>query len=340
MNTNQKVIVIAEAGVNHNGSLDLAKELVVKAAEAGADYVKFQTFNASKLVSKNADLAEYQKSNTNFDSQLAMLQSLEMGVDQLSVLEKVANKAGVQLLSSPFDIESATELVNFGMEILKIPSGELTNHPYLKHLASFNLPTILSTGMAYLDEVKEAVEVLTTAGLDKSKISVLHCNTQYPTPMEDVNLRAMNTLKSELGVEIGYSDHTLGIEIPIAAVAMGAQIIEKHFTLDKTMSGPDHKASLNPKELQEMIKAIRNIEIALGSDEKKPSPSEVDNRKIARKSLHFSQDLNKGHVLVEEDLSIKRPGEGIEPKYCEQLIGKTLKCDVASDQIVEWEHLQ
>ena len=316
------VFIIAEAGVNHNGSVDLAKQLIDVAVDSGADAVKFQTFKAENLVSKNTQKAEYQKQTTNpLESQLDMLKKLELDVDVHKKLIKYCNAKGILFLSSPFDHDSIDLLNELGIEVFKIPSGEITNLPYLRRIGSLAKQVILSTGMSTLKEVGDALTILVDSGTKKENITVLHANTMYPTPMEDVNLNAMLTIQREFGVDIGYSDHTLGIEVDIAAVAMGASIIEKHFTLDNAMEGPDHKASLEPEELKAMVSAIRNIEKALGSNEKILSPSEEVNLNIARKSIVASCPIRKGELLSEKNISTKRPGTGISPMKWDEIIG-------------------
>ncbi len=330
----REVIIIAEAGVNHNGDLERAKELIKVAAKAGADYVKFQTFKADKLVSKQAKKATYQNKNINDsdDSQYNMLKNLEIPKAWYPELLALCKKENIKFLSTGFDIDSVDFLDELPVELFKIPSGEITNKPYLEHIAKKKKPVVLSTGMADLDEIEDAVTVLVNAGLDKSTLTILHCNTEYPTPMEDVNLKAMLHIKNELGVEIGYSDHTLGIEIPIAAVALGAKVIEKHFTLDRNLPGPDHAASLEPSELKDMVSAIRNIELALsGSGKKEPSKSEIPNKIIARKSIHLVVALKKGDEITEKDLIMRRPGDGISPMDIEQVLGKKVKIDLDED---------
>lgn len=325
-----KVIIIAEAGVNHNGDLALAKRLIDIAVEAGVDLVKFQTFKADDLVSKEAKQAEYQKKNLadGSDSQYEMLKRLELSEANHLELMKYCGSRGIEFFSTAFDVKGLDYLNSLGFSRFKVPSGEITNYPYLKKLSEFGKPVILSTGMADLSEIKAALSVL-QEGIAKENITVLHCNTEYPTPMEDVNLKAMNTISSECSVAVGYSDHTLGIEVPIAAVAMGAVVIEKHFTLDRTLPGPDHAASLEPEELKEMVKAIRNVEKAIsGSGTKVPSQSESKNRSIARKSLHLVNDLAVGHCLVSEDLIALRPGDGISPMEISEVIGKKLNRDL------------
>jgi N,N'-diacetyllegionaminate synthase len=327
-----KTLIIAEAGVNHNGDINLAKRLIDVAAEAGVDYVKFQTFKAEKLVSKNAKKAEYQKLNMIGDSdtsQYNMLKKLELSQDAHFELIRYCNQKDVKFLSSGFDEESLTFLHELGIKIFKAPSGELTNLPYLKHMASLAEKIILSTGMATLQEIREAVEILRNEGFSIENLTVLHCNTEYPTPFEDVNLLAMKTIHEELGVAVGYSDHTDGIEVPIAAVALGATVIEKHFTLDKNMVGPDHKASLDPLELKEMVRCIRNINIALGTSMKVPSSSEQKNIAIARKSIHLKRAMSQNETITQEDLIMVRPGDGISPMKIQSVIGRTLKLDLS-----------
>jgi len=321
-------LIIAEAGVNHNGDLSMAKQLIECAAKAGADYVKFQTFKAEKLVSKTARKAAYQISNTGEEnSQFEMLKKLELDASTHHLLMEHCEKHHIQFLSTAFDLGSIDFLYELKIDLFKIPSGEITNLPYLRKIASLGKPIILSTGMSTLQEVEQALTILREG--KNPDITVLHCNTEYPTPMEDVNLRAMNAMAKTFDVKVGYSDHTLGIEVPIAAVAMGAICIEKHFTLDRDLPGPDHRASLEPNELTEMIKGIRNIEKALGSEIKKPSPSERKNIFVARKSIHLKMDLPAGHILTEEDIEMKRPGDGISPMLIDQIIGKRLKKGVS-----------
>lgn len=340
MDTNlnsKKVIIIAEAGVNHNGDLDTAKKLIDAAVLAGVDYVKFQTFKAEKLVTKSAKRAEYQDKNTkDGDSQFEMLKKLELSAENHYLLMDYCNKKGIKFLSTGFDLESLEFLHQIGIKLAKIPSGEITNYPYLKKMAQLFSEVILSTGMATIQEIKEAIKVLTKNGVSAEKIVILHCNTEYPTPMEDVNLKAMLHIKEEFGVSVGYSDHTLGIEVPIAAVALGATVIEKHFTLDKNLPGPDHKASLEPNELKAMVDAIRNIEKALGSSGiKEPSKSELKNKEIARKSIVAGKNIQKGAVFSEENLAVKRPGTGISPMRWEEIIGQKAIRDFAEDELIE-----
>lgn len=325
-----KVIIIAEAGVNHNGNIQLAKKLIDVAADAGVDYVKFQTFKADKLVSRDAKKASYQEKNINDgdDSQYTMLKKLELTHENHLDLMSYCAERNIKFFSTAFDVEGVNYLNGLGLCFFKIPSGEITNYPYLKAVALCGKPVILSTGMCSEIEIKQAVDVLTQFGLEKTAISILHCNTEYPTPMQDVNLKAMLSIQQKFGVQVGYSDHTLGIEVPIAAVALGARIIEKHFTLDRTLPGPDHVASLEPEELKAMVKAIRNIEQALSGDgEKVPSESETKNIAIARKSIHLNKNLSKGHVVTEEDIISLRPGDGISPMEWENIVGKKLVTD-------------
>lgn len=333
----KRTLIIAEAGVNHNGDIAKAKALIDKGAEAGVDYVKFQTFKAEKLVTKQAQRASYQDKNTqNNDSQYEMLKKLELSQALHQELMDYCNQKGVKFLSTGFDSESLVFLAQLGITIAKVPSGEITNLPYLRQVASLFPEVILSTGMATIDEIKDAVKVLIDNGVSKDKIIILHCNTEYPTPMEDVNLKAMLHIQRELGLPIGYSDHTLGIEVPIAAVALGATVIEKHFTLDKTLPGPDHKASLEPNELKAMVSAIRNIEKAIGgSGLKEVSKSEEKNKPIARKSIVASTDIKKGDIFTPENLTVKRPGSGISPMQWDEVIGKEAKRDFQEDELIE-----
>ena len=322
-----KVFIIAEAGVNHNGSLEIAKQLVDKAVEAGVDCVKFQTFKAENLVNKNAKKAEYQIENTkNNDSQYSMLKKLELSFNDFIELKKYCDKSGIMFLSTPFDIETIEFLAPL-IPFFKVPSGEITNYPYLKKINEYKKDVILSTGMASISEIKDALNVLTDC-----KVSLLHCTTQYPCPYEDVNLNAILTLKREFNLEIGYSDHTSGIEVPIAAVAMGAKIIEKHFTLDKNMEGPDHKASLEPCELKQMVKSVRNIEKALGNGIKEPSESEKKNIEIARKSIVAKFQIKKGELLTENNMTVKRPAIGISPMKWLDVVGTIAKKDFEPDE--------
>ncbi|RQO67582.1 N-acetylneuraminate synthase [Pedobacter sp. KBW06] len=321
-----QVLIIAEAGVNHNGSLDTAKKLIEVAAASKVDYVKFQTFKTSKLVTKAAVKADYQQANTKTDdSQFEMLQKLELSEQDHYALIEHCKVHNVKFLSTAFDLDSLDFLNKLGMDLFKIPSGEITNLPYLKAIGRLKKKVIVSTGMCFMEEIEEAIGVLVKEGTPKEDITVLHCNTEYPTPYEDVNILAMNAISRKLGVSVGYSDHTQGIEVPIAAVALGATVIEKHFTLDHQMEGPDHLASLEPDDLRNMVSCIRNIEKSLGSEEKKPSNSEVKNIAIARKSIHLSKNLDAGHILTQDDLIMKRPGDGISPMRMDDIIGKKLQ---------------
>ncbi|MBM7622972.1 N,N'-diacetyllegionaminate synthase [Sporohalobacter salinus] len=329
-----KTFIIAEAGVNHNGDINLAKKLIEKAAWAGADAVKFQSFKAEKLVSKKAEKADYQKETTGKEeNQLEMIKKLELDYKKHQELIDYCQAKEILFMSSAFDLERIELLNKLGMKIWKIPSGEITNLPYLKKIGSLNQRVVMSTGMANLSEIEAALDVLTKAGAED--ITVLHCNTEYPTPMEDVNLNAMQTIKDAFKVPVGYSDHTLGIEVPVAAVAMGAKVIEKHFTLDNKMEGPDHRASLEPKELKSMIEAIRNIEKAMGSGIKKPSKSELKNKAVARKSIVAGEDIKAGEVFNKENLTIKRPGIGISPMRWEEILGKIAKKDFKKDELIK-----
>lgn len=336
------VVIIAEAGVNHNGSLELAKKLIDAASEAGADYVKFQTFTADKLVSRTAKKAAYQVKNTSEtdNSQYAMLKKLELSESMHIELISYCFQKNISFLSTGFDEDSVDYLDQLGIDLIKIPSGEITNKPFLQHIARKGKPVVMSTGMADMKEIRDAVNVLLKEGLRIDQITVLHCNTEYPTPMDDVNLLAMKTIEKELSVKTGYSDHTLGIEVPIAAVALGAILIEKHFTIDRNLPGPDHKASLEPNELIAMVRAIRNIESAIsGNGRKVPSGSELKNRDIARKSLHLSRYVPKGKQLTVQDISVLRPGSGISPMFFDEVIGKISKKDLQEGSLLTWEDL-
>jgi N,N'-diacetyllegionaminate synthase len=329
------IFIIAEAGVNHNGSLKLAKKLIDVAAEAGADAVKFQTFQADKLVSKTAQKAQYQKHTTDaIETQYEMIKRLELDEEAHHELIAYCNTKKILFLSTPFDHESIDLLDKLGMEIFKIPSGEITNLPYLRRIGSLNKQVILSTGMADLGEIEDALDVLTTAGTPKENITVLHATTEYPCPINEVNLRAMITISRAFDIKTGYSDHTNGIEVPIAAAAIGATVIEKHFTLDKTMEGPDHKASLEPYELIAMVKAIRNVEKALGNGIKKPSLSEAKNMHVARKSIVASRPIRKGEILTEDNITAKRPGNGINPMKWNEIIDTIAKKDYQADELI------
>jgi len=329
------VFIIAEAGVNHNGSIELAKKLIDIAVEAKVDAVKFQTFRTENCISKNAQKADYQKQTTDVnESQFDMIKKLELDLNTHKELITYCNSKNIMFLSTPFDLDSVDLLNNLGLEIFKIPSGEITNLPYLKKIGSLNKQIILSTGMANIKEIEEALDILINTGTKKEDITVLHANTQYPTPMEDVNLKAMVTIGNTFDISYGYSDHTLGIEVPTAAVALGATCIEKHFTLDKTMEGPDHKASLEPDELIAMVKAIRNIELALGNGIKKPSPSESSNIEIVRKSIVAKKDIKKDEILTESNITVKRPGNGINPMKWDEIIGTKATKNYKEDDLI------
>jgi N,N'-diacetyllegionaminate synthase len=329
-----RIFIIAEAGVNHNGDIHLAKQLIDAAKDAGADAVKFQTFKAEKTISRFAEKAEYQKESTGCgESQLDMVRKLELSFPDFAELKDYCKQKGILFLSTPFDFESIQFLNDLDMPIFKIPSGEITNLPYLIKVAATGKPVIMSTGMSELDEVAEAVCILNDNGA--GDITLLHCNTQYPTPFVDANIKAMLELKECFGLPVGYSDHTLGIEAPIAAVALGATVIEKHFTLNKNMEGPDHRASLEPNELKAMVSAIRNIELALGDGKKKPSQSELPNKAIARKSIVAKCDIRAGDLLTEENLTVKRPGSGISPMQWFEIIGMNAKRDFKEDELIE-----
>ncbi len=331
----KKVFIIAEAGVNHNGSVELAKKLIDIASEAGADAVKFQTFKAENLVLKNTQKADYQKETTDKEeSQFDMIKKLELDTETHTELIAYCKIKNIMFLSTPFDHDSVELLNRLGLQIFKIPSGEITNLPYLRHIGKLGKKVILSTGMADIGEIENALDILVGAGTKKDNITVLHANTMYPTPMKDVNLKAMVTIGNTFDISYGYSDHTLGIEVDIAAVAMGASVIEKHFTLDKTMEGPDHKASLEPDELIAMVKAIRNIELALGSSVKKPSASEQPNIAIARKSIVAKRAIKTGEVLTKMNLTIKRPGSGINPMHFDEILGTISLRDYQEDELI------
>ncbi len=335
-----KVLIIAEAGVNHNGQYELAVKLIDAAKEAGADIVKFQTFVPELLMSKEARKAEYQKATTGEgESQLEMIRKLSLGFEEFKSLKKYCEQKEITFLSTPFDMPSIDFMEELGLDIYKVPSGELTNLPYLRKIGKLNKKVIISTGMATVKEIEDALAVLEKAGTGKKDVTVLHCNTEYPTPFSDVNLNAMKSIGEQFGVAIGYSDHTQGIEVPIAAVALGATVIEKHFTLDRTMEGPDHKASLEPEELKQMVRSIRHIEAAMGTGIKEPSPSEIKNIAIARKSIHLVRKLKAGHILTEEDLIMKRPGDGISPMKLDEIVGRKLKSDLEEDTKLSWNLL-
>jgi N-acetylneuraminate synthase len=333
-----KVFIIAEAGVNHNGSIDLALQLVDAAKASGADAVKFQTFRADQLATRAAHKAAYQERTTSeSETQFEMLQRLELDAAAHRRIIEHCSESGIQFLSSPFDIRSADLLESLSVSLYKVPSGEITNFPFLQHVAQKGKPIILSTGMSTLGEVEEAVNVLRDAG--SRQLTLLHCVTEYPAPYGEVNLRAMQTLKLAFGLPVGYSDHSPGIEISIAATALGAEVIEKHFTLDRALPGPDHAASLEPDELKEMVTAIRNVEAALGSGIKAPAPCELPNISVARKSIVAAKTLPAGHKLRHEDLEIKRPGNGLASKFIPALLGRTLRIGVDVDAVILWDHL-
>lgn len=331
-----KTFIIAEAGVNHNGSLEVARKLIDAAVDAGADAVKFQTFRADRLVCKSSAKADYQEKTTDADeSQFDMIKKLELNEDAHKKLIDYCKDKGIIFLSTPFDLESIDMLDNLSIEIFKIPSGEITNLPYLRRIGRLKKKVILSTGMADIREIGNAINVLSKAGMRKKDITVLHCNTEYPTPFEDVNLSAMLTIRDAFKVKVGYSDHTLGIEVPAAAVALGATVIEKHFTVDKNMKGPDHKASLEPDELKAMVLAIRNLEKAIGNGEKVPSASELKNRSVVRKSIVALQRVKKGDILSDKNITVKRPGTGISPMKWDSVVGKRAVRDFEKDEMIE-----
>jgi N,N'-diacetyllegionaminate synthase len=330
------VLIIAEAGVNHNGDFELAKCLIDAAAEAGADLVKFQTFNAERLATHTAPKAEYQTRTTGeAQSQFAMLRQLELSAEMHETLIAYCRKCNIGFFSTGFDIESLNYLASLGADRFKIPSGEITNLPYLRHVGAFGKPVILSTGMATLGEIEAALEVLEAAGTPRTQITVLHCNTEYPTPMQDVNLHAMCSIRDAFGVAVGYSDHTPGIEVPIAAVALGATVIEKHLTLDRNLPGPDHKASLEPYEFAAMVRAIRNIEKAMGDGIKRPSSSEAKNKPIARKSLVAAKPICAGEQFTAENVTAKRPGTGISPMRWDEVMGLVARRDYQKDELID-----
>ena len=330
----KRILIIAEAGVNHNGSLDLACKLVDKAWEAGADVVKFQTAKVENLVSVHAEKAEYQKIFTGTgESQLEMLKKLLLSYEDFVLLKKYCDRKGIQFLSTPFDLDSIHFLERLGCSFWKVPSGEITNYPYLLEIAGTGKPVIMSTGMASMKEVEEAVALLRHGGC--SDLKLLHCTTEYPAPYKDVNLKAMLVLKERFGVEVGYSDHTPGIEIPVAAAALGACVIEKHFTLDRNMEGPDHKASLEPGELAAMVQAVRNVETAMGNGEKAPSQAEVQNITAARKSIVAKRNIRQGEIFTTENITTKRPGNGITPMLWNQVLGTPAVRDFEEDELIE-----
>jgi N-acetylneuraminate synthase/N,N'-diacetyllegionaminate synthase len=335
----RKTLIIAEAGVNHNGCIETAKKLIDVAVEAKVDLVKFQTFKADRIVSKTAKKADYQVNNTNdnVSTQYEMLKKLELSHQNHLELIDYCKSKGIEFFSTAFDVEGVDYLNSLNFPLFKVPSGEITNYPYLKAIALKNKPVILSTGMCNLSEIEQAIHVLIENGIARSNITILHCNTEYPTPMEDVNLKAMKTIEKAFGVKVGYSDHTLGIEVPIAAVALGAVVIEKHFTLDRSLPGPDHRASLEPLELKAMVSAIRNIEEAIsGNGIKETSSSEKKNKKIARKSIHLKNDLKEGHLIKEEDIISLRPGDGISTMRWNEIIGKKVNKNLVEFHKLTW----
>lgn len=336
-----RTLIIAEAGVNHNGDINIAKQLIDVAAEAGADIVKFQTFKAENLVGKKAPKARYQVENTGSnESQFDMLRKLELSYDDHIELMNHCRKKNIEFLSTPFDLDSIDLLKKMGISIFKIPSGEITNLPYLEKAGKSGKKIILSTGMADMKEIEEAVNVLIKSGTGKDDITVLHCTTEYPAPYQEVNLKAMLSIRDFFDVKVGYSDHTPGIEIPVAAVALGASVIEKHFTLDKNMEGPDHKASLEPAELKAMVSAIRNVEKAMGDGVKKASPSELKNMAVARKSIHTARVVKAGHVFTMDDLIMKRPGDGISPMKLDEILRKKAKSSLPEGHKLLWADIE
>ena len=326
------VFIIAEAGVNHNGSLENARKLVLAAKEAGADAVKFQTFKTENLVTVDAEKAKYQKETTDDGSQFEMLKKLELSYDEFIEVKEFCDEQGIKFISTAFDLDSVDFLYSLGMDLWKIPSGEITNYPYLEKIAKYNQPMILSTGMASFEEIREAKDLIRK--YNDNELVILHCTTAYPTELEDVNLKVMEEIKKEFNVNIGYSDHTIGIDVPIASTAMGATVIEKHFTLDKEMEGPDHRASLDPEELKTMVKSIRNVQIALGDGIKEMSEVELQNKKVARKSLVAKTDIKEGDIFTEENLTIKRPGTGISPMKWLELLGTRANKDYKKDELI------
>lgn len=332
----ERVLVIAEAGVNHNGELAMALKLVDVAADAGADFVKFQTFSADRLVTAAAGMADYQAAAMGGgETQLSMLRRLELcHADHTMIIER-CHERRIGFLSTGFDIESVDFLMGLGIPLIKIPSGELTNLPYLRHVAACGLPTILSTGMAELEEVAQAISALEVAGLPRSQLTVLHCTTEYPAPFGDVNLRAMQAMRDAFGVDVGYSDHTQGIEVSVAAVALGARVIEKHFTLDCSLPGPDHRASLPPEQLHTMVQAIRHVEMALGDGNKRPSGAEVKNKAVARKSIVAARAIRAGELFSADNLAVKRPGNGLSPMRWDEVIGSLAGRDYAADELID-----
>lgn len=331
-----RTIIIAEAGVNHNGSMERAREMVAAAKEAGADYVKFQTAVPELVISTYAPKAEYQKDTDGTGrSQLEMCKAIHLPLDAYAELKALCEETGIGFMSTPFDLVSIDLLAELGQDYMKVPSGEITNLPYLERIAYHGIPVIISTGMATTEEARRAIDILTSGPLTTDDITVLHCNTQYPTPMRDVNLRAMLTLRDALGVKTGYSDHTTGIEVPVAATALGAAVVEKHFTLSRELPGPDHKASLEPQELKQMVRAIRNIELALGSSDKHVTDSERGNMAVARKSIVALRDIKEGEILTEENITTKRPSNGISPMRWHEILGTRAIRDFGADELIE-----
>jgi len=338
MNGRRPTFIIAEAGVNHNGSLDIALELVAAAKACGADAVKFQTFSADRLVTRSASKAAYQKTTVpNGDSQYEMLKQLELGPDAFEQIRACCEKHDIEFMSSPFDEEAADMLDSLGMRVFKIPSGEITNLPLLRHIAAKQREIILSTGMCWIGEVETAVRTLRDAGA--RQVTLLHCVTEYPAPFDQINLAAMTTLATAFGLPVGYSDHTAGIEIPIAAVALGATVIEKHFTLDTNMSGPDHRASLDPTDFKRMVDAIRNVEKAIGDGHKRPAACELANIEIVRKSVVAARDIPAGKTIARDDVLIKRPGTGIPPAELDSVVGRVARQNIAVDSVIRWQDL-
>lgn len=332
----QGVYIIAEAGVNHNGDVAMAEKMIDIAAEAGADAVKFQTFKASRLAARDAIKAKYQKVSTNIgESQYDMLKRLELDLPSHRRLMERCRKRGIEFVSSPFDAQSARDLAALGLRLLKVPSGEVINIPYLRVVGSLGIPVVMSTGMTIMEEVRAGMNALIEGGLSCENLTILHCNTEYPTPFEDVNLLAMISMARELGVRVGYSDHTTGLAIPVAAVALGARMLEKHFTLDKTLPGPDHAASLEPSELTAMVNAVRAVELAMGNGIKRPSPSESSNIHVVRKSIVAARDINAGERFSAENLDSLRPGTGISPLHWDDIVGRKAKRDFKRGEMVE-----
>lgn len=332
-----KTLIIAEIGVNHNGDLNIARALIDAAVEAGADFVKFQTFCADRLVTSTAAKADYQKQTTTPDeTQYAMLKKLELSDESHHILFDYCKKQKISCFSTGFDIQNIQFLADIGQECFKIPSGEITNLPYLRHIGHYGKPVILSSGMSTLGEIESALHVLVQSGTTLDDITVLHCTTEYPTPMQHVNLRAMKSINKAFGVKVGYSDHTKGIEVAVAAVALGASIIEKHITLDCNLPGPDHKASIEPEEFKNMVRAIRNIELALGTGRKFPTHNELKNREVARKSIVASRKITQGEIFTHENMIVKRPGLGISPMYWDDIAGKKANREYELDDLIEF----